>query len=341
MRFSTLTRRKKHIFLSYLKDWILVIALIVIFLVIDSVDPFFSDFPLQNRRLMYSLKDDTITIAELAVIAVVAPFVIIALVAIFLYRSPVDLHNGTLGLLVSVSFTLMLTEIMKLTVGAHRPDFLAVCAPKAGAVDPALALSNVSVCTRPMNDYLLKDAFKSFPSGHTSSNILLTPLFGFAGLVYLSIYLAGKLRLFVVKTGYFYRAFICSVPILGAVLVGVSRIRDYKHHTWDVVIGALLGIIFANFAYRQYYPSIFSPHTGMPFEPRISKPNDATTGDSASISQRLGADYGLDDEDPQLGYSSATSPQSIELMNARKTQRNEQSIQRNEQSSESTSGMEV
>lgn len=157
---------------------------------------------------------------------------------------------------------------------------------------------------------------------------------GFAGLVYLSLYLAGKLRLFVVKTGYFYRAFICSVPILGAVLVAVSRIRDYKHHTWDVVIGALLGIIFANFGYRQYYPSVFSPQTGIPFEPRIQKRNDAATGDSASISQRLGADYGLDDEDPQLGYSSATSPQSIELANARKTQRNEQA-------SEISDGMEV
>lgn len=206
-----------------------------------------------------------------------------------------------------------------------------------------------------MDDYLLKDAFKSFPSGHTSSNILLTLLYiyakvslanlsklrkfwqkkvGFAGLVYLSLYLAGKLRLFVVKTGYFYRAFICSVPILGAVLVAVSRIRDYKHHTWDVVIGALFGILFANFAYRQYYPSIFSSQTGTPFEPRIPKLNDAATGDSASISQRLGADYGLDDEDPQLGHSSATSPQSIEMMNARKSHRNSQT-------SESTDGMVV
>lgn len=53
------------------------------------------------------------------VIAVVAPFVIIAVVAIFMYRSPIDLHNGTLGLLVSVSFTLMLTEIIKVRTLSH------------------------------------------------------------------------------------------------------------------------------------------------------------------------------------------------------------------------------
>ncbi|KAH8556809.1 phosphatidic acid phosphatase type 2/haloperoxidase [Umbelopsis sp. PMI_123] len=301
----SLKGRRKHLFVSYIKDWILVIILIVVFLVIDGVDPFYSEFPLQNRRLMYTLKNDTLSIGVLAVLAVVVPFLIIATVSIFLVRSPLDLHNGTLGLLVSVSFTIMITEIVKLTVGAHRPDFLAVCAPREGAVDPPLGLSDVSVCTRPI-DYLLKDAFKSFPSGHTS--------IGFAGLVYLSLYFAGKLRIFVVKTGYFYRGFIVSMPILGAVLVGVSRITDYKHHTWDVVAGALLGTIFAYFAYRQYYPSLWSPHSGIPFEPRIPKTNDMATNDNISISQQLAADYGVREESPQLGN---TTSQSFELGSSR------------------------
>ncbi|CAO3696654.1 unnamed protein product [Umbelopsis ramanniana] len=308
MPLKPLKGRRKHLFLSYLKDWILVIILIVVFLVIDSVDPFYSEFPLQNRRLMYSLKNDTLSIGVLAVLAVVVPFIIIALVSIFLVRSPLDLHNGTLGLLVSVSFTIMITEIVKLTVGAHRPDFLAVCAPRQGAVDPPLGLSDVSVCTRPL-DYLLKDAFKSFPSGHTSV--------GFAGLVYLSLYFAGKLRIFVLKTGYFYRGFIVIMPILGAVLVGVSRITDYKHHTWDVVIAALLGTLFAVFAYRQYYPSLWSPHSGIPFEPRIAKRNELDTNDDISISQQLAADYGTNDDNFQLGNTSGTSGQSYEMPHSR------------------------
>jgi diacylglycerol diphosphate phosphatase/phosphatidate phosphatase len=136
-------------------------------------------------------------------------------------------------------------------------------------------------------------------------------------LVYLSLYFAGKLRLFVVKTGYFYRAFIVSLPILGAVLVAVSRITDYKHHTWDVVIAALLGTLFANFAYRQYYPSLSSPHSGIPFEPRIAKGSDVATNDNISISQRLGADYGTAEEDPQLGYTTATNGQSYEMSSPR------------------------
>jgi hypothetical protein len=47
------------------------------------------------------------------VLAVVVPFIIIAVISIVIVRSPLDLHNGTLGLLVSVSFTLMITEIVK------------------------------------------------------------------------------------------------------------------------------------------------------------------------------------------------------------------------------------
>ena len=50
----------------------------------------------------------------------VVPFIIIALVSIFIVRSPLDLHNGTLGLLVSVSFTIMITEIVKVRVNPHK-----------------------------------------------------------------------------------------------------------------------------------------------------------------------------------------------------------------------------
>jgi diacylglycerol diphosphate phosphatase/phosphatidate phosphatase len=147
--------------------------------------------------------------------------------------------------------------------------------------------------------------------------IQFSQLVGFAGLFHLSLYFAGKLKIFVVKTGYFYRGFIVLLPIFGGVLVAVSRITDYKHHTWDVVIAALLGTAFAIFAYRQYYPSLWSPYSGIPFEPRIPKGNDISTGDNISMSQRLGADYGNAEDEPQLGYSSATNGQSFEMSNQR------------------------
>ena len=75
--------------------------------------------------------------------------------------------------------------------------------PPAGSVDPVYGLTTVSICTQ-TDSYILKDGFRSFPSGHSSSELrtppfmpFLTPFpVSFAGLGFLSFYLAGKLHLF-------------------------------------------------------------------------------------------------------------------------------------------------
>jgi diacylglycerol diphosphate phosphatase/phosphatidate phosphatase len=49
-------------------------------------------------------------------------------------------------------------------------DFLDRCLPLSGATNPsAFALSNSTVCT---STALLKDGYRSFPSGHSSSTLL-------------------------------------------------------------------------------------------------------------------------------------------------------------------------
>lgn len=48
---------------------------------------------------------------------------------------------------------------------------------------------------------------------------------------------------------------------------------DYRHHWQDVLVGSLLGLTMAFFAYRQYYPPLSSPRSQKPFSPRV--PRDA------------------------------------------------------------------
>lgn len=77
-----------------------------------------------------------------------------------------------------LTLTLMVTEVFKNTVGRPRPDFIDRCQPRAGSIDPVLGLSNSTICTR---TDLLKDGFKSFLSGHSSSknnNINLAIIIG-------------------------------------------------------------------------------------------------------------------------------------------------------------------
>lgn len=123
-------------------------------------------------------------------------------------------------------------------------------------VDPQNMLTSSSVCTR---TELLKDGFKSFPSGHSS--------FSFGGLGYLSLYLAGKLHLFD-ERGHIYKSIVVLAPLILAALIAISRVDNYRHHWQDVTVGAIIGTIFAVFAYRQYYPSLGAKKSANPFAPR-------------------------------------------------------------------------
>jgi hypothetical protein len=61
-----------------------------------------------------------------------------------------------------------------------------------------------------------------------------------------------------------------AFPLIGAILVAISRTEDYRHHWHDVTIGALLGTLCAFFAYRQYYPGLSHDSCGDPFSYRVS-----------------------------------------------------------------------
>jgi diacylglycerol diphosphate phosphatase/phosphatidate phosphatase len=58
------------------------------------------------------------------------------------------------------------TDAFKLTVGRPRPDVIDRCRPAEGSANGAVfGLVTSAICTR---TDLLKDGFRSFPSGHAS-----------------------------------------------------------------------------------------------------------------------------------------------------------------------------
>lgn len=91
------------------------------------------------------------------------------------------------------------------------------------------------------------EGFRSFPSGHSSSS--------FAGLFYLSLYLAAKLHVLDQK-GEVWRTCIVLIPTLAASCIAMSRIMDARHHPFDVLFGSALGILCAWASYRQYFPPV-------------------------------------------------------------------------------------
>ncbi|KAI1302803.1 hypothetical protein EDD11_005561 [Mortierella claussenii] len=265
-----LEARTKELCKSYGYDWGLVIVVLIAFSLIDQIEPFHRQFSVKDTTIQHPFaKQETVPAWLLLILAFVLPLAIISAIAVFHRKSYTDLHNGFLGLFLAQAMVLIVTDSVKIAVGRPRPDFLDRClslydnayagTPLHLLSDPPNLLSNTSICTR---TDLLRDGFKSFPSGHSS--------FSFGGLGFLSMYLAGKIHLFD-QRGHIYKSLVVLAPLILAALIATSRVADYRHHWQDVTAGSFMGGVFAVFAYRQYYPSLASIKADCPFSPRVKE----------------------------------------------------------------------
>ncbi|VAI89066.1 unnamed protein product [Triticum turgidum subsp. durum] len=151
------------------------------------------------------------------------------------------------SLLFSVLITAIVTVAIKDAVGRPRPDFFWRCFP-----DGVPKYNNVTrdvICDGKPG--VIKEGYKSFPSGHASG--------AFAGLGFLSWYLAGKLKAFD-RRGHVAKLCVVLLPLLMATMVAISRVTDYWHHWQDVFAGGVLGLVVASFCYLQFFPPPYSEH---------------------------------------------------------------------------------
>nr|ODN89983.1 PAP2 domain-containing protein [Cryptococcus depauperatus CBS 7841] len=240
------------------------------------------EFSLTDISIQHSYAEhERVPPGLLAFVSVGVPLIVLVPLGALVARNAWDMHNSILGLFMSCLMTGVITQVIKMSVGRPRPDLIARCLPVKGAADhPVFGLSTVAICTNP-DQFLLKDGFKSFPSGHSSLS--------FAGLGFLSLYLAGKMHLWDIR-GHRTRAWAALVPLLGGAMVAISRTRDNRHHWQDIVIGSLLGVFISWVSYRTYYPQLSHRQCHLPLAPRAdpdafedSMQDDDTEGDSVEL----------------------------------------------------------
>ncbi|RRT61539.1 hypothetical protein B296_00006346 [Ensete ventricosum] len=222
-------------------DWIILLLLGVIEIILNVIEPFHRFVGKDMMTdLKYPLKSNTVPFWAVPMIGIVLPFVIF--LAIYYSRRDVyDLHHAILGLLFSVLITGVITDAIKDGVGRPRPDFFWRCFP-----DGKEDYDNVTTNVRCHGEHgVIKEGHKSFPSGHSS--------WSFAGLGFLSWYLAGKIKAFD-RRGHVAKLCIVFLPLLAASLVAISRVDDYWHHWQDVFAGGFLGLVVASFCYLQFFP---------------------------------------------------------------------------------------
>ncbi|XP_010032374.2 lipid phosphate phosphatase 2 isoform X2 [Eucalyptus grandis] len=260
-------------------DWLILLLLVVIEAILLIIEPFhrFVGEDMMSD-MKYPLKGNTVPFWAVPMIAIVFPFVIF-LVFYFTRKDVYDFHHAILGLLFAVLLTAVITDAIKDAVGRPRPDFFWRCFPNGkGDFDP---LTKDVICHG--DKAVIKEGYKSFPSGHSS--------WSFAGLSFLSWYLAGKIRAFD-RRGHVAKLCIILFPFLLAALVAISRVDDYWHHWQDVFTGALIGSIIASFCYLQFFPY----------------PNDTNGWAPHSFFQMM--------EERNRGHSSAQRVNSFHLQNS-------------------------
>lgn len=64
------------------------------------------------------------------------------------------------------------------------------------------------------------------------------------------------------------RFLVALAPLIGAALIAISRLEDYRHDVFDVTCGSLLGMLVAYFSYRRYYPSLRLARCNEPYPSR-------------------------------------------------------------------------
>ncbi|KAH8726902.1 phosphatidic acid phosphatase type 2/haloperoxidase [Phaeosphaeriaceae sp. PMI808] len=267
-------RLPKRVIFSYIIDYLIIVVLIGVFTIIDKIPPFHQPFSLENYTLHYPFATkERVSVPWLCVYVVFAPAVIIGIYTmvidgLFSHQKDLptgragikrlsgryrfkdrlwELNCGILGLGLAVGAAFTITGALKNAIGKPRPDLIDRCLVNLDKIDKTpRKLQTYLICDQ-TNNYILSDGFKSFPSGHSSVS--------FAGLFYLSLYLAAKLHVLDAK-GEVWRSFVVMVPTLGAALITGTRIMDARHHPFDVISGALLGILVAWASYRQYFPPV-------------------------------------------------------------------------------------
>ncbi|GAA5970336.1 hypothetical protein JCM3765_003047 [Sporobolomyces pararoseus] len=244
-------------FKTYYVDLLTMAAIGAISLGVYEADPAptrsfpitFSDGQIVYPEVAYPLRKNIIPIWAAALIAFFVPFVSFSLVQIRV-RNFEDFNTAVLGVLFSLINAACFQVFIKWLIGGLRPHFLAVCAPNiTGVVGSGFQniMFDRSVCTGDKNE--INDSLESMPSGHSTA--------AWAGLLFLSLYLNGKLKIFADYRPQFWKMLAFFAPLLGAFLIAGSLTIDEYHHWYDVLIGSLIGSASALAAYRMSYASIW------------------------------------------------------------------------------------
>ncbi|KAJ5999562.1 hypothetical protein N7451_007372 [Penicillium sp. IBT 35674x] len=211
---ALLARISKLLVLSYVLDWVFIVAVALFGYAFYKQTPNQHPFSLLDPDISYPYTEhETVTTSTLILVSVLAPAAIILIGALAIVpgtAAPADTkpsmshtlrrkiwewNAGWMGLGVALAGVWMSTQGLKVLIGKPRPDLLARCDPNLDDIatyavgglgeklSGAATLVTYKIC-QDQSSLVTIDGFSSFPSGHSS--------FSFSGLGYLTLWLCAK-----------------------------------------------------------------------------------------------------------------------------------------------------
>ena len=194
-------------------------------------------------------------LVKLVYVVSVAPILVFKVVSLWWPRliRPFRVFTCVWAVLACLHLSNATAALMKGYVGRARPDTYAVCGYNATG-----ATCNVT------KRKVLVNQFLSWPSNHAACSM--------SGPTYTTLFSQAVVRrphsLLLVASLAF---------MVYGVYVGVTRIRDYKHHPDDVIAGLFIGFVFAVVVWEGVRKRVFE-------EEVVEEQNDVLLGDDTEVS---------------------------------------------------------
>ncbi|RZC41628.1 uncharacterized protein BDFB_011811, partial [Asbolus verrucosus] len=195
-------------------------------------------FTCKDPKISYPFKGDTVSVTNLLISAYFGPIFVITLVEVLKENSFKRVCVGTVWnyykeCLIGATLVLLITEVIKVIVGEPRPHFLDSCEPDVNIACQAGTFIFEYNCTNNrLSNFFKSDITRSFPSGHTSVSIFIA--------LYCS-YLV-QIRIPSEAVSVLIKPFLIGGCLTWSLVCSLSRITDRRHHWWDVLAGAFLGM---------------------------------------------------------------------------------------------------
>ncbi|KAI5458536.1 hypothetical protein BGZ63DRAFT_513682 [Mariannaea sp. PMI_226] len=242
-------------------------------------------------------------------ITLTVPFLTYVL-AQYRIKSAWDASNAIVGTTWAVILASLFQVTLKQLVGGFRPYFLDVCMPDVSRAKHHNAtglngvgfqhiMYTIEVCTQP-DRAKLKNAITSFPSGHASATC--------AGFGFLFLWLNAKLKVWADHKPAFWKLTLTFVPLLGATLLCGTLTIDAAHNWYDIVAGAVIGLVSSYAGYRTCYAAVWDwrfNHLPLRQKEAFTYKDEEDCDASRTLSRSAG--WGTKREWLQGGLDSATS----------------------------------